>query len=113
MVSKKSGQSPAPLNRARARIGNLHAAMLSILSCHLLHLLLEGRFGRPGKLIMYTFLSIFTDEEMQRIAEKMSGKVDTKSPLSPRSLEIIKSVHFSSDELKKAGIAAGIKIDSE
>lgn len=64
---------------------------------------------------MFTFLTTVTQEDVRRAVERLSSGVKTESPLSPRSREIIKSVRFTREEMKRAGaiammkIAAGIK----
>lgn len=59
---------------------------------------------------MFTFLTTVTQEDVRTAVENLSKGIKAKSPLSPRSQEIINAVRFTSDEIKQAAIIAGMKI---
>lgn len=59
---------------------------------------------------MFAFLRTISEEDLRRVVAKLSSNAMTTSPLSPRSQEILKSVRFTSHEMKQAGIIASVKI---
>ncbi|MDQ1830035.1 hypothetical protein [Massilia scottii] len=59
---------------------------------------------------MFAFLTTISEEDLRYVVKKLSSNVETESPLSPRSQEILRSVRFTSHEMKQAGIVAAMKI---
>ncbi|MCP2007862.1 hypothetical protein L1274_001562 [Duganella sp. HSC-15S17] len=50
---------------------------------------------------MFNVSPYFTPEEIRRICENMSVSIDDNPHLSERSKRIIKSVHFSREDIEK------------
>ncbi|NHZ96300.1 YdiU family protein [Massilia sp. CCM 8734] len=62
---------------------------------------------------MFIVTMSFSDEEIQRIQERLSCKVPLIPPLSPRIEQIIEEMEFSDDDLRKASAAASAALASE
>ena len=55
---------------------------------------------------MFIIKMTFSDEEVQRIQDRLSRKVPLAPPLPPRIEQIVDAMEFSDDDIKKAAAAA-------
>ena len=62
---------------------------------------------------MFTVTMSFSDDEIQRIQERLARKVPLIPPLSPHIERIINEMEFSDDDLRKASAAASAALASE
>ncbi|ATQ73461.1 hypothetical protein CR152_02235 [Massilia violaceinigra] len=62
---------------------------------------------------MFIFRTTFTEEDVQRLEERLSLRVAPRPPFSARTQQIIDAVEFSPEDVKKAATAAAIAMASE